>query len=124
MRDSLFVLSRFAHNAQSILAAVQRPAFVAIERGFNGLFGITPKLGTTTFTYAEHRLNVPHDPKFAPSHGSQSNASAQSHGMPVNFKRHHYRRPLRTRGTACPLVPLAGPARSVSARPHWLARTC
>jgi hypothetical protein len=64
----LFAFGCFAHDAQSILAAIQRLAVVDIERGFN-LGVCAAKLGARAFAYGKCRV-LSHDPQFALCHGN------------------------------------------------------
>ena len=65
MGNRLFIFGRFAHDAQSVLAAVGQLALVGIERGFNFLLGIGPELRVATLAYAEEWRGLFYDPQLA-----------------------------------------------------------
>src|SRR6267143_1271465 len=68
MRNRLFILGRFPHDPQSILATVYRLAFMGIKRGFNESFGVGLKLQIATLTYASYRRSFFHDSQLALRH--------------------------------------------------------
>ncbi len=68
MRNRLFILGRFAHDPQSVLATVCRLALMGIKCGFNELFGVGLKLRIATLTYASYRRSLFHDSQLALRH--------------------------------------------------------
>ena len=74
MRNRLFVLGRFAHDPQCVLAAVYRLALVALKECANFPFCLIflrqmrLKLLIAPFAYADGRRVLLYDPQFALLH--------------------------------------------------------
>jgi hypothetical protein len=90
MKNRLFIVGRFTHNPQGILAAVGQLALMDIERGFNFLLRLGLELRVAVFAYAEQWRSLFHDPKLALWHDCQFSARSRWSVMPVDLKRHHY----------------------------------
>jgi hypothetical protein len=65
MKNRLFIFGRFAHDPQSVLAAIACSALVSIECRLNSLLGIGLKLRVATFAHAEDRRSFSYDSQFA-----------------------------------------------------------
>jgi hypothetical protein len=92
--SALFILGRFAHDPQSVLAAVHRLALVRLELFLNGDSvrrserGYGAKLHVAVLANAKLGCFA-HDPKFSLCH-TPSLRRLGWHSIPVEIKRHHY----------------------------------
>jgi hypothetical protein len=95
MKARLLVLSRFAHDPQSVLAAVLPLALMRLELFLDGDFircsewGYGAKLQVAVLADSKQRL-FSHDPKFSLCHTPSLRCPIRR-STPVDFKRHHYR---------------------------------
>jgi len=90
-----FALGRLTGDSHRILAAIQRLAFVRVERGFDlGAIrhGHPPKFGAASFAHGKYDIAFPDDTKLALGHEPSLQLSGQAAEL-VYFKRHHYPRP-------------------------------
>ena len=65
MENKLFIVGRFAHDPQGILAAVGQFALMGIERGLNFLLRFALKLRVTALANANHRRGLLYDSQLA-----------------------------------------------------------